>query len=274
MKSFAKLGFLSAVTSALLGMAASSWAQTSPTNKDDDWHFTASAGAGTVPKYLGSNQQHGVLGLGLSASKGNFYVGTLPGAGIPGSAAPVAGLGYNFYSGGNCRATAGVTPSMGRRQSDADRLNGMGDTKVGINAFANASCNTEWLRLNGTVQTDVSGKKHGTSLEVEALARVLSHASGLNVYAGPGLAWGDSKFNQTQFGVSSAQSSSSSLPAYSAQKGVIAPYLVLGMEMPIDKHWSINAGIKAGSLRGSAAESPLTQSKTQKAGVVMATYAF
>ena len=232
MKSFAKLGFLSAVTSALLGMAASSWAQPSPTNKDDDWHFTASAGAGTVPKYLGSNQQHGVLGLGLSASKGNFYIGTLPGAGIPGSAAPVAGLGYNFYSAGNCRATAGITPSMGRRQSDADRLNGMGDIKVGINAFANASCNTEWLRLNGTVQTDVSGKKHGTSLEVEALARVLSHSSGLNVYAGPGLAWGDSKFNQTQFGVSSAQSSSSGLPAYSAQKGVIAPYAVVGMEMP------------------------------------------
>lgn len=235
----------------------------------DTWQFSAGMGVMSRAKYPGSSETKTTALPLFSANYGRFFIGGVPNAGVP------LGAGVNLLQSGPWRAgvAVGFNPGKARRESDAARLKGMGDIDGTVMGSVFGSYDDKYFAVKSSLVTDVGGKNQGTrfSMDLEGKYAVSDR---LMFSAGPGFTWADSKYTQTYFGVTAAQSASSGLAAYSASSGLNNVRFSLGANYKLTPQWGLMTRITTESLRGDAVKSPLTEKKSQNSLGVFANYRF
>jgi outer membrane protein len=254
-----------ALASASSVLGTSAWAQEST----DSWNFTAGLGVVSQPKYPGSSETKTSALPMFSANRGRYFIGGLPGAGVP------AGVGAFLVQDAHWRVGVGLGGNLDkpRKESDSARLYGMGDISATALGSVFASYSDSWWKVGGNVVTDLAGKDQGTRATLDLEARY-SPMEQLMLTAGPSITWADSKYTQTFFGVTAAQSASSGLAAYTAKSGINSVSFNIGANYQLTQQWGLGARLSASSLRGDAADSPITEKKTQTTVGVFASYRF
>lgn len=236
---------------------------------DDSWKFSAGAGVVSHAKYPGSGDTEVSAFPMLSASYGRFIIGGLPGAGIP------LGVGAHLLRNEHWHAGIGLGSTLGkaREESDSATLRGLGDIDGTVFVSAFGSYTDKWFAVRGSVVTDAGGKDQGTRLLMD-LEGKYSVNERLRLTAGPGFTWADSKYSQTFFGISAAQSASSGRAAYTAASGINSVRFSLGANYLLTPQWGLGARVTAERLRGDAASSPVTERKSQNSVGLFAHYRF
>ncbi len=235
----------------------------------DAWRFSAGVGAISQPKYPGSGSQKTTLVPLVSASYGRYFIGGMPGAGVP------AGIGAFLVQDAHWRLGVGLGGSLEkpRKESDSPRLRGLGDIPRTALGSVFASYNDRYYSLRGSVQTDIGGHHEGTSATLDLEGRY-PFGDRLVLSAGPSVTWVDSKYNRTFFGIDATQSAASGQPVYEAGSGIEAIRFNVGANYRLTPNWGLGARFSVGSLRGDAGSSPITEKKQQNSLGVFATYRF
>ncbi|WP_394788535.1 MipA/OmpV family protein [Rhodoferax sp.] len=235
----------------------------------DSWKFSAGLGLVSQPKYPGSGDTKTSVLPMLSANYGRYFIGGVPGAGVP------AGVGAYLVQDAHWRVGVGLGINLDkpRKQSDSARLNGLGDIDATTLGSVFASYSDSWWKVGGNVITDLGGKDQGTRVSFDLEAKY-SPMDRLMLTAGPGLTWADGKYTQTFFGVDAGQSARSGLASYTAQSGINSVSFNLGASYQLTSQWGLGARFSASSLRGDAADSPITEKKSQNTFGVFANYRF
>lgn len=240
-----------------------------PIRVSDEWRFTLGVGVINQPKYPGSDDTETNVLPVLSGAYGRFTIGAVPGAGTP------AGIGFNLYQNESWRVGIGVGGQLSkpREESDSPRLRGLGDIDSTALGSVSATYTYEWISIRGLVVTDIGGQDQGTRLSLD-LEGKYQPSEYLTLTAGPGLVWANSTYTQTYFGINAAQSARSGLAAYNAESGLNLLRFTVGADYRLTRNWGLGARLAAGRLIGDAADSPITESKSQNQYAVFATYRF
>ena len=93
-------------------------------------------------------------------------------------------------------------------------------------------------------------------------------------FAGPSVTFADSTYMNSWFGVNAAQAAASKYPQYDASAGLKSAGFGITMILFVDKHWFVTADGALKRLLGSAAHSPITQTKTDGVCDVSINYQF
>jgi outer membrane scaffolding protein for murein synthesis (MipA/OmpV family) len=96
----------------------------------------------------------------------------------------------------------------------------------------------------------------------------------LVMFAGPSLTFADRAHLQTLFGVNPRQSLASGYDMYSAHSGLESAGFGFSATRFIGKHWLLIGNLGANRLLGSAAESPITQTRVQAVAVLGLAYSW
>lgn len=92
------------------------------------------------------------------------------------------------------------------------------------------------------------------------------------MFVGPSLTLADRAHLQTLFGVNPNQALASGYENYSAHAGFESAGFGFTAARMIDTHWLIVGNLAANRLLGSAADSPITQTRLQAVGVLAFAY--
>lgn len=168
------------------------------------------------------------------------------------------GLGANLVTMGGFRAGPLAVYQPGRRQSDnSSALRGLGTVgdSLAVGGFASYTLGG-WTTKVTAVQ-DVTNGNDGFVLNGS-----LSYSTFLPpliLAATPGVTVADSRYNQSFFGITPAQSGRSGLPAYDADGGINSVDLALTAIYPATDRVSVVALAGFSRLLGDAADSPLVK---------------
>jgi outer membrane protein len=210
------------------------------------WKFSLGGGASYAPRYEGAaNNRLRLMPLvEASYNDGHFFMSLL------------RGIGYNFSEEKDVQYGVRLSPGHSRRESADPHLNGMGN--IGFTPEAGLFINRRFAPWY--VSSGISTGTHGTHVELGGgIGFPLSAADRLRF--GVNLNWGDAKYNQTYFGVTTAQAAASGyvLTTYNASAGIKDYALTANWLHNYDKNWFSTAGLSCKWLTGSAKQSPLTQ---------------
>lgn len=235
----------------------------------DAWQITGGAGVVSRPLYAGSAQRK-VSGFPVfSAQHGRYFIGSMPGTGVP------AGAGAYLVQDEHWQLGVGVGGDFDkpRKESDSASLRGLGDIEATAFGVAFASYNQRWYSVRGSLLTDIGGKGQGTRAMFELEGRYAITDS-LMLTAGPSVTWADSRYTQTHFGIDATQSANAGRAAYAAKGGVNAVGLGAGLRWQPAPAWTTGVMLNASRLRGAAAASPLVERKAQTTYGLFAAYRF
>jgi outer membrane protein len=210
------------------------------------WKFSVGGGASYAPRYEGASHDRLRFMPLLEASynDGKFFI------------SPLRGMGYNFSDEKDVQYGVRLAPSHNRKQNVDPHLNGMGD--IGFTPEIGVFYNQRFAPWY--ISSGISTGNHGTHAELGGgIGIPLSVADRLRL--GANLNWGDTKYNQTYFGVTAAQAAASGyvLTAYTASAGIKDYALTGNWVHSFSKEWFSTAGLSYKWLTGSAKQSPLTQ---------------
>ena len=181
------------------------------------------------------------------------------------------GLGINFVRGENFRAGVAIGYDMGRlARDDLDHLKGLGDvgTSATVKLFGSYVISKAFpLVLRGDIR-QYTGGADGLAGDIEAYLPLPGSSEHLVMFVGPSLTFADRAHLQTLFGVNPEQSVASGYRIYSAHTGVESAGFGFSATRIIGTHWLVLANLAGNRLLGSAAESPITQTRMQAVAVV------
>jgi outer membrane scaffolding protein for murein synthesis (MipA/OmpV family) len=254
-------GMRLAVAAALLalgGAAGPAWAQTAemPAPLDTDPSLpvgpgapgdearvlmTVRGGISVSPSYFGSDDSR----LGADAGV-RFDFARLPGGFEWGSAGPGAA---GARSGWDIRGSA--------RYVGGRELAGFED----IDPTFEAGFGLGYEQRNYRVFTDVRYGIVGTNawtgeVGVDGIARPMP---GLTLSLGPRLAFGDSRFAETYFGVSASEAAASGLAPYHADGGIYSAGVEVGARYMVGSRWGVEGAASWNRLVDSAGGSPIPE---------------
>jgi len=219
------------------------------TQKANAWQVSLGGGVSYAPRYEGAanDRFRFVPLLDASYNNGKFFI------------SPIRGVGYNFSDDKDVQYGVRLSIGRGRNQNVDPHLNGMGDIRYVPEAglFYNQRFGAFYI------SSGISSGENGSHAEV---GTGLGFHLGVDdrVRVGINLDWGDYKYSQTYFGVTSSQSAASGneLVAYDASAGVTDYALTSNWVHNFDRKWFSNTGLSFKQLTGSAQLSPLTQRST------------
>ena len=222
-----------------------------PTSADTDasaglWRFTLGGGLSYAPRYEGAahDRLRFMPLLDATYRNGKFF------------ASPLRGMGYNFSDDRDVQYGLRLIPGRNRKESADPHLTGMGN--IGFTPEAGLFFNQRFAPCY--ISSAISTGEHGSHAELgSGIGFPLSATDRLRM--GVNLMWGDSKYNQTYFGVTPAQAAASGnvLTAFNAGPGIKDYALTANWLHSFDRHWFSTAGVSYKWLTGSARQSPLTQ---------------
>lgn len=215
------------------------------------WNVTLGIGLAAEPDYPGARRYRPSPLPMVSITYRNFlFLG-------PG------GIGINAINWHGLRAGPILGFGFGRKQSDDPHLNGLGDIQPSVNAGAFAAYRFGPFELNGTVRQAVTHTRYGLTGSASFNYMRPLIAKKLALALGPEIDLANSDYAQTWFGVSSAQSAKSGLPAYTASGGVKDVGFHAILTYRYSEHILFRAFGDVRQFTGSVAASPIVQSKTQ-----------
>jgi outer membrane scaffolding protein for murein synthesis (MipA/OmpV family) len=185
------------------------------------------------------------------------------------------GIGVNVIRGDNYRAGIAVGYDLGRdAKDDLDHLKGLGN----VSAAPTVKLFGSYVISKGlplVLRADVrqfAGGADGAVADFDLYTPLPGSSKKLVLFAGPSVTLADRLHLQTLFGVDSNQARASGYTEYQAHDGLESAGFGFTAIRFIDEHWLVNMNIAANRLLGSAADSPITQARTQKVLVLAAAY--
>jgi outer membrane scaffolding protein for murein synthesis (MipA/OmpV family) len=176
------------------------------------------------------------------------------------------GLGVNILRGDKYRAGISIGYDLGRPMSDDyTHLHGLGDITPApvVKAFGSYVVSKKFpLVLRMDVRRIVGGAG-GLLGDLEAFMPLPGSSKTFVMFAGPSFTFSNGQYMRKVFGVSAAQAAASEYPIYEAHGGAMAAGLGFSATKFVTPHWLINTDMAWNRLRGSASESPITQSPIQ-----------
>ncbi len=128
------------------------------------------------------------------------------------------------------------------------------------------------------VQTDVrqivGGGAAGTLGDLEAYMPLPGSSKGFVMFLGPSVTWANRSYLQKEFGVTQGQSLASGDPIFNVHGGTNSVGLGFSATKFITQHWLLNADLSYSRLLGSAADSPITETRVQRALALSVDYHF
>ncbi len=178
------------------------------------------------------------------------------------------GLGFNFLRSDNYRVGIALGYDRGRRVSDDyTNLRGLGD----ISAAPSVKLFGSWVVSRAfplVIQADVRQSMGGADGAVGDLEFYFPLPGSSNRFAmllGPSITWADHRYLQKEFGINEGQSLASGRPIFDVHSGTNSVGLGVSATKLIGEHWLLNFDGAISRLRGSAAASPITEARVQRA---------
>ncbi len=185
---------------------------------------------------------------------------------------PRDGLGVVAFRQGPFSIGGSIGYAPGRDQDVAARLQGMGDIEDA--ARANLFLRGDFGRFGLSLEAARAlGDQEGTTLTLGASMRQ-PVGPRLMLLGRVEATWADEDSMQQWFGVTSRQASRSRFAAYNAEAGFRSVQGSLTAIYSLGDRWSLSGTAGVAQLLGDAADSPITESKTQPFGLVGVTYRF
>ncbi len=192
------------------------------------------------------------------------------------------GLGYGNRV-GNLDYSAALSYRAGRKDRDvssdsiasgSDYLRGMGDIKGSAVVVPGLGYRiTDWLNVQLQAEVPVSERDNGEAVHFGIASPLYTSPENSVTLALTGN-WGSSKYMQTYYGVSAAQSAASGFARHDAGSGIYAYSLNLDWTHKLTSRWSLLAAAGVTQLTGEAGDSPIVQRKTSPVGSLKVTYSF
>lgn len=213
---------------------------------------------GVGPNYLGGNKTMGFLAPYIEANFANgIFVST------------VDGIGYRFLehpSGFSMAVSLG--PSRSRREEDGEddghnRLRGMGN--VNVKPQANLFLNYDTGPFHASVGLHQTlNARRGTEVDVLGSYDLLADRNNL-IRATAGFSYANRSLMQTFFGVNETQAANTGYAVYTPSAGIAGTGVGVSWRHAFNREWVGTVGATVINLRGSAADSPLTEKRTNAA---------
>jgi outer membrane scaffolding protein for murein synthesis (MipA/OmpV family) len=244
------------------------------TKSSGRWDVTLGIGAGTHPTYEGSDRHVVAPVPYIDINYGDWLS-----LGPDGLSA--------YWRKGDLRMGGGITRHGERRDSDTngiidqgdDRLKGLGtiDSAIGLKLFVSymfgrVNVSGSVTRFHGSSKNGAP-KNDGTLVKIGA-ATPFQVTDKLTITAAVGTTWADEKYAQTFFGVTDVQSRRSRFTPFKAGSGLKDVDLDIGVSYRFNEHWSMLTLLQAKSLRGDAADSPITYSDTNVSFIATINYRY
>jgi outer membrane scaffolding protein for murein synthesis (MipA/OmpV family) len=176
------------------------------------------------------------------------------------------GLGVNILHGDKYRVGVSIGYDLGRPMSDDyAHLHGLGDITPApvVKVFGSYVVSKEFpLVLRADVRRIVGGAD-GLLGDLEAFMPLPGSSKTFVMFAGPSITFSNRQYMRKVFGISAAQAAASEYPVYEAHGGSMAAGLGFSASRFMTPHWLINTDLAWNRLRGSASDSPITQSPIQ-----------
>lgn len=178
------------------------------------------------------------------------------------------GLGVNILRGRYYRVGVAVGVDRGRRvPDDYSNLHGLGDIAIApyLKLFGSYVVSKDFPMV---IQTDVRqlfGGAAGALGDLEAYVPLPGSSRKFVMFLGPSITWADHRYLQKEFGVTQTQSLASGDPIFNVHGGTNSVGLGFSATYFITQHWLLNSDAAYSRLRSSAAESPITETRAQRA---------
>jgi outer membrane protein len=162
---------------------------------------------------------------------------------------------------------------FGRDEDDGERLTGLGDVDGGLVGGAYMGYRMGPLFAFASYHHQVTGSDTGglARFGVEARQTVQPW---LTLTGLVGATWASDDYMGAYFGISPLQSVQSGLQTFDAGAGFKDVHVGIGADIPLDTRWTLKLGTRYTHLVGDAADSPVTESRSQLSGTVGLTYRF
>lgn len=233
--------------------------------------LTLGGGVDVAPRYSGSDKSRVTAAQVVDYAMANgFFIST------------TRGLGYGNRV-GNLDYSAALSYRAGRKDRDvssdsiasgSDYLRGMGDIKGSVVVVPGLGYRiTDWLNVRLQAEVPVSERDNGEAVHFGIASPLYTSPENSVTLALTG-SWGSSKYMQTYYGVSAAQSAASGFARHDAGSGIYAYSLNLDWTHKLTSRWSLLAAAGVTQLTGEAGDSPIVQRKTSPVGSLKVTYSF
>ncbi|EMP8241591.1 MipA/OmpV family protein, partial [Enterobacter hormaechei] len=225
--------------------------------------LTLGGGVDVAPRYSGSDKSRVTAAQVVDYAMANgFFIST------------TRGLGYGNRV-GNLDYSAALSYRAGRKDRDvssdsiasgSDYLRGMGDIKGSAVVVPGLGYRiTDWLNVQLQADVPVSERDNGEAVHFGIASPLYTSPENSVTLALTG-SWGSSKYMQTYYGVSAAQSAASGFARHDAGSGIYAYSLNLDWTHKLTSRWSLLAAAGVTQLTGEAGDSPIVQRKTSPVG--------
>ncbi|WP_427033895.1 MipA/OmpV family protein [Enterobacter hormaechei] len=233
--------------------------------------LTLGGGVDVAPRYSGSDKSRVTAAQVVDYAMANgFFIST------------TRGLGYGNRV-GNLDYSAALSYRAGRKDRDvssdsiasgSDYLRGMGDVKGSAVVVPGLGYRvTDWLNVQLQAEVPVSERDNGEAVHFGIASPLYTSPENSVTLALTG-SWGSSKYMQTYYGVSAAQSAASGFARHDAGSGIYAYSLNLDWTHKLTSRWSLLAAAGVTQLTGEAGDSSIVQRKTSPVGSLKVTYSF
>jgi outer membrane scaffolding protein for murein synthesis (MipA/OmpV family) len=220
-----------------------------------DWRVVLGAAAAALPRYDGARAYRETPGPVIVVLYKDIAFASVG-----------EGLGVNLLRGPNYRAGVSVGYDLGRPMSDDyGHLHGLGDISAApvLKLFGNYVISKEFpLVLRADVRRVIGGAD-GLLGDLDAFMPLPGSSKTFVMFAGPTVTFSNGQYMRRVFGVSAEQAEDSGHPVYAARAGLTAVGVGFSASRFLTAHWLINTDLAWNRLRGSAADSPITQSAVQ-----------
>ncbi|WP_235443087.1 MipA/OmpV family protein [Caballeronia mineralivorans] len=234
--------------------------------KVPDWQLRVGIGSTFEPHYDGSDRYHMLVGPSVDVRYRDLVF-----------ASTGEGVGVNVIQGPNWRASISAVYDLGRRgHDDPSRLNGLGNINPApeLKMAGEYVVSKEFPLVFRAAVTRSFGGSNGWTADLGTYMPMPGSSEKFFWFAGPSVTFADSTYMNSWFGVNAAQAAASGYRQYDASAGLKSAGFGITMIWFVDKHWFVTADGALKRLLGSAARSPITQTKTDGVCDVSINYQF
>jgi len=184
------------------------------------------------------------------------------------------GIGYNFSDSPQMQYGLRLTADLGRKESRASALHGMGDVDPAAEggAFFNYAL-PQGLLLTTSVRHGAGADNKGLVVDLGA-GYMTEIAAKWHLGAETGITLANAHYMQSFFGVTGAQSAASGYAVYSPGSGARDVRAKVALTYSIDQRTSVTAVLSESKLLGGGKDSPLTRQRASESAVVAVSCAF
>lgn len=231
-----------------------------------DWEARLGVGMTFEPRYDGSDRYHTLVGPSIDVRyKDLAFIST------------GEGIGVNVLRGPNWRASIAAVYDLGRRgHDDPSRLDGLGNINPapGVKIAGDYVVSKDFPLVLRAAATRSFGGSNGWVLDLSTYMPLPGSSEKFYWFAGPTVSFADSTYMNSWFGVNAQQAAKSGYSRYDASAGLKSAGFGITMVYFVNKHWFVSADGALKRLLGSAAHSPITQTKIDGVCDVSINYQF